>query len=136
LRGKWKTITRTALLLTVLCVSAFSAFAVPAFAEPGDVWLNWVWEPATSGANGEHARWYSHFEQAEAQVQHSGNYACSNGWYGTKGSWVYGQDWCSSPGYILATPQLANPGVGAYPWVQVEGSADYTWAWAGYCTGC
>ena len=118
------------------CQAVCLALAVSAFAyESGEVWLNWAWEPATYGSYGEHAKWYYHYEQGEAEAPNA-PYACSNGWYGSSGSWVFGQDWCSYGNEVLATPALRDPGVGAYPWVQINTNAAYTWAWAGYCGSC
>lgn len=131
MRVRWKKTARRAAALVLACAACFAALAVPAFAETGQVWLNWVTEP---GGYGAHAGWYSHFEQAQSEVTASANESCANGWYGAPGRWVFGSDACEPGGYGAATPALGDPGVGAYPWAQTAERAAL-WGWAGYC-GC
>lgn len=121
-------------LVALLCAVCYVALAATALAtDTGEVWLDWVWEQAGAGI---HAKWYYHFEQAAAEIQAADNESCTNGWYGTKGSWVFGHDYCAYQGYQASTPRLAAPGVGAYPWAQTKLKNDYLWAWARYCSDC
>lgn len=129
---RWKRIARRVAALMLACTACFAALAVPAFAS-GQVWLNWVYEPGYAGI---HDRWYNHFEQGAGQVNKTNNYSCVNGWYGSKGSWVFGQSYCAQWGQESATPALRDPGVGAFPWAQSTPYADYLWAWVGYCGNC
>lgn len=129
---RWKRVARRIAALTLTSMACFAAFAVPAFAETGQVWLNWVTEP---GGYGAHAKLYNHFEQAQSEVQASSNESCANGWYGVQGRWVFGNDACEPGGYGAATPALGNPGVAAYPWAQTAQTAAL-WGWAGYCGNC
>lgn len=123
--GRSKRIIHRSAAVVVACASFFSVLAVPALADSGaDVWINWAYEPAGAGI---HGRWYNHLTQTGAEVNTSGNYACTNGWYGSKGKWVWGSDSCAPASYVVVEPALAPPGVGAYPWAQSKYIADYLW---------
>ena len=133
MRGSWKKTKRRVAVLTLVLVACFFSLAVPALAtEYGQVWLDWVYEPANAGI---HAKYYNYFEQAASEIT-SGVYSCANGWLGYTGGWVFGRDCCNYPGYQATTPALRDPGEGAYPWAQTAGDAEYLWGWAGYCGNC
>lgn len=134
MRASSSTFPRRTLIWVLVCAAAFGAFVSAAIASSsGEVWLNNVYEQAGAGI---HARLYTYFEQESSSVGTSGNWACSNGWLGAQGAWVFGNDYCAPHGQNAATPQLSDPGHGAYPWAQSEYRNDYLWGWARYCNNC
>lgn len=122
---------RRAFAAVVACAACTGAFATPALAN-GTTWLDWAYEPAGAGIHGSD---YTYWLQGAAEVKKSGNWSCTNGWLGSKGAWVFGNDYCAPANQEAATPKLSCPGHTAYAWAQSEYYSDYLWAWVGY-GGC
>lgn len=132
MQWRWNSAVCRSAAVMFMCIACCAVMATPALASStGQTWLDWVYEPAGAGI---HAKWYNYFEQEASDVSNN-NWSCSNGWYGSRGSWVWGSDYCAI-GEESATPQITDPGVGAYPWAQSEYTNTYLWGWARYCNNC